>query len=162
MRRDTLQRLQPDEDRAVDRISAAVDQLVDRSVDGTIGRSVQRPSLIADPAVLATIGSAVALGRQEHAARRAALTLDLYALGLPESRRSQLIAHAAHPQRPIWLASGVRDRRLALWMYATGRTLIEDTAPGRVFLEDLAEGLRISLKEIRALKQMLPLRAPAG
>ena len=90
------------------------------------------------------------------------MTLDLYSLGLPESRRSQIISHAAHPQRPVWLASGVRDRRLALWMYATCRMLVEDTARGRVFLGDVAEALKIPVKEIRLLKQKLPLLSPAG
>ena len=164
MRRDTLQLIQPVEERAVERVRAAVDHLVERPAvraDGTIGYGAQFADLMSEPTVLAAIGAAIALGRDEHAARRSALTLDLYSLGLPESRRAQLIAHAEHPQRPMWLASGVYDRRLALWMYATCRVLVENTARGRVFLEDLGEALRIPLLELRELKQMLPLPASA-
>ena len=165
MHRHTLQLIQPFEDRALDRVRAAVAFLVEPPPDGvkdTIGFDGQYADLMSDPAVLAAIGSALALGREAHAARRAALTLDLYDLGLPESRRSQLIAHASHPQRPMWLASGVRDRRLALWMYATCRTLLEDAARERVFLEDLAEALHIPVRDVRHLKQRLPLPEPAG
>jgi uncharacterized membrane protein YebE (DUF533 family) len=178
MPRDTLQRAlqnpEPLEDRVVDRVRYAVDYLVESETahahagqvtaqsDGSGGRAAEFPDLMSNASVLAAIGACIALGKEEHAARRAALTLDLYSLGLPESRRSRIIAHAAHPQRPIWLASGVRDRRLTLWMYATCRTLVENTARGRVFVEDVAEALRIPVKEIRVLKQKLPLLAPGG
>ncbi len=173
MPRDTLQRTYDNpelfEDRVVDRVRDAVDFLVDASVmepvagqvDGSIGHA-EFPDLMSHPSVLAAIGAAIALGREEHAARRSALILDLYSLGLPESRRSQIISHASHPQRPTWLASGVREPRLALWMYATCRTLVENTARGRVFLENVAEALKISVKEVSAIKRKLPLPAPAG
>ena len=136
--------------------------MADLRISGTIGRAAEFPDLMSNSSVLAAIAACVALGKEEHAARRAALTLDLYSLGLPESRRSQIIAGAAHPQRPMWLGAGVRDRRLALWMYATCRLLVEDSPRGRVFVEDLAEALRIPLQEVRELKQRLPLLSPAG
>ena len=115
-----------------------------------------------DASMLAAIGASIALGKEEHAARRAALTIDLYDLGVSESRRAQLISHAASPQRPMWLASGVRDPELALWMVAIARALVEDTPRGRVFVEDLAEALRVPVRSVSRLKQKLPLAAPAG
>ena len=186
MPRDTLQRIDLFNDRPmagdseaalesrlVDRVRLAVNRVervtqtleagsADRETDVTADSAAEYPDLMRHVSVLATIGAALALGRTGHAARRAALTLDLYQFGLPESQRSRIIAHAEHPQRPVWLASGVRDRRLAYWMYATSRLLIENDARGRVFSDDLAEALRIPLTEMRLLKQTLPLSAPAG
>jgi uncharacterized membrane protein YebE (DUF533 family) len=167
MQRDNLKLVQPTEDRPFERIRSAVDELVQEKSDGPdsgpngiVSYRMQRRSLMAEPVVLAAIGSALAIGRKVDGARQAASTLDLYALGLPETRRSRIVQHASHPQRPMWLASGVGSQRLALWMYATCRTLMENTARSRVFLEDLAEALRIPVRDVRILKQKLPLREP--
>ena len=167
MQRDSLQIVQPEEDRAVDRVRSAVDSLVggesgSQGSAGAVSYRIQRMNLMTEPAILAALGSALAVDREEADARRAALSLDLHAFGLAETHRAAIARHASHPQRPMWLASSVRDQRLAVWMYVACRMLVEDTPAGRVFLEDLGEALHIPVRDLRILKQMLPLPAPAG
>ena len=166
MQRDNLKLVSPAEDRALDRIRSAVGLFVDETTDqprGTGNGAVrfQHEDPMAEPVMLAAIGAALATRGKGQDGRRSALTLDLYSFGLPETRRARIIQHAVHPQRPMWLASGIRDQRLALWIYAVCRAIVEDTARGRVFLEDLAEALHIPVRDLRILKQTLPLQAPA-
>ncbi len=166
MQRDNLQVVQTAEDRAADRVRSAVESLVAGESgagcpgsDGAVSR-IRRINLMAEPAVLAALGSALRVGRGEAEACRAVRFLDLHSLGLAEAHRACIAGHVCHPQRPMWLADGVRDQRLALWMYAACRMLVSDTPSGRVFLEDLGEALHISVRDIRMLKQMLPLPLP--
>ena len=156
MQRDSLQVAQPAVDRVVERVRSAVDSLVGGEAAahcagpaGAVRYRIHRNNLMAEPAVLAAIGSALSVDREETDARRAALSLDLYSLGLAEAHRACIARHASHPQRPMWLADGVRDQRLALWMYAACRMLVEDTSAARVFLEDLGEALLIPVRDIR-------------